>query len=393
MQYLPLLPRYQQSTECSPQGSQQNGKTVSNGYQRYSNGYLPYNHGGIPGVFNCRFNNPAVSAAATKRKKKKPTSFVPPPIVTMPSVGLPAQQKDCPFIEGPLGNGSSAGMLVQQPSVAAPFWRRHLPHNHQGGSSENEASSVGSRVNIQQKLQEKKQKQLAELRVIEEEIKQGKIPRPGGSGAPSGVGEDFGSLPRQPIPRAKRHSQGGWGPPSPPTSRALPPPYSYHLLPPPKHRANTPEILLAPHYLENNGLYYGWDHDRAPVYRLSDDEHIERDCSSERASNFSDTGMGKEVDQANAHPQGLMYKSYRIPSDMDSQISLPRSYTLPREFKYYRRPKSRKAIRSEHFVASTNSSDGDVDSGDETPHHNQPRVARLRPYRGYVRRDLHETKL
>ena len=58
------------------------------------------------------------------------------------------------------------------------------------------------------------------------------------------------------------------------------------------------------------------------------------------------------------HQQQLMYKSYRIPSDMDSQISLPRSYTLPREFKYYRRPKSRKAIRSEHFVASTNSSDG-----------------------------------
>nr|CAD7434609.1 unnamed protein product [Timema monikensis] len=359
------------------QGSQQNGKTVSNGYQQYSNGYLPYNHGGIPGVFNCRFNNPAVSAAATKRKKKKPTSFVPPPIVTMPSVGLPAQQKDCEFTEGPLSNGSSAAMLVEQPSVA-------------GGSSDNEASSVGSRVNIQQKLQEKKQKQLAELRVIEEEIKQGKIPRPGGSGAPSGVGEDFGSLPRQPIPRAKRHSQGGWSPPSPPTSRALPPPYSYHLLPPPssraKHRANTPEILLAPHYLENNGLYYGWDHDRAPVYRLSDQEHIERDCSSEPAS---DT-----VDQTNAHPQGLvMYKSYRIPSDMDSQISLPRSYTLPRQFKYHRRPKSRKAIRSEHFVASTNSSDGDVDSGDETPHHNQPRVARLRPYRGYVRRDLHETKL
>nr|CAD7456098.1 unnamed protein product [Timema tahoe] len=360
------------------QGSQQNGKSVSNGYQRYSNGYLPYNHGGIPGVFNCRFNNPVVSAAATKRKKKKPTSFIPPPIVTMPSVGLPAQQKDCEFTEGPLSNGSSVGML--------------------GGSSENEASSVGSRVNIQQKLQEKKQKQLAELRVIEEEIKQGKIPRPGGSGAPSGVGEDFGSLPRQPIPRAKRHSQGGWSPPSPPTSRALPPPYSYHLLPPPssraKHRANTPEILLAPHYLENNGLYYDWDHDRAPVYRLSDDEHIERDCSSERASNFSDTGMVKEVDQANAHQQGLiMYKSYRIPSDMDSQISLPRSYTLPREFKYYRRPKSRKAIRSEHFVASTNSSDGDVDSGDETPHHDQPRAVRLRPYRGYVRRDLHETKL
>jgi hypothetical protein len=43
---------------------------------------------------------------------------------------------------------------------------------------------------------------------------------------------------------------------------------------------------------------------------------------------------------------------------------------------------------------------GDVDSGDETPHHNRnapsqhhPRAVRLRPYRGYVRRDLHETKL
>lgn len=63
----------------------------------------------------------------------------------------------------------------------------------------------------------------------------------------------------------------------------------------------------------------------------------------------------------------LMYKSYRIPSDMDSQISLPRSYTLPREFKYYRRPKSRKAIRSEHFVASTNSSDGRLSHDFQNP--------------------------
>jgi len=48
----------------------------------------------------------------------------------------------------------------------------------------------------------------------------------------------------------------------------------------------------------------------------------------------------------------------RIPSDIDSQISLPRSYTLPREFKYYRRYKARKLIKNEHFIASTNSSDG-----------------------------------
>jgi len=210
-------------------------------YQHHSNGYHPYHHGGIPGVFNCRFSNPVASAAATKRKKKKPTSFVPPPVVTtLPTVGMALQQQQ----HDNLMQDAFSNSLTVHMQNAVPFWRRPLPnqHNHQGGSSENEASSVGSRVNIQQKLQEKKQKQLAELRVIEEEIKQGKIQRPGGSGGPpSGTGEDMGSLPRQPIPRAKRHNQGGWPPPSPPISRALPPPYAYHLLPPPraKHRSKT----------------------------------------------------------------------------------------------------------------------------------------------------------
>ena len=42
---------------------------------------------------------------------------------------------------------------------------------------------------------------------------------------------------------------------------------------------------------------------------------------------------------------------------MESQISLPRSYTLPREFKYSKKPRARKVVRPEMF-ASTNSSDG-----------------------------------
>ncbi|KAL4716499.1 hypothetical protein ACJJTC_015927 [Scirpophaga incertulas] len=50
----------------------------------------------------------------------------------------------------------------------------------------------------------------------------------------------------------------------------------------------------------------------------------------------------------------------RLPSDIDSQISLPRSYTLPREFRYWRR---RPRLRDAH-VPSNNSSDGDVDSAD-----------------------------
>ncbi|XP_075223326.1 uncharacterized protein LOC142325437 [Lycorma delicatula] len=262
-----------------------------------------HHHGGIPGVFNCRFTNP-YTAAMTKRKKKKPTSFVPPP-----SVG-----------ENPI-----------------PFWCRPLPsrHNHQGGSSENEgSSSVGSRVNIQQKLQEKKQKQLAELRVIEEEIKQGKL---------------------HPSPASAV-------PPPPPPPRGKQPPQ-----PQPTPRPNTPEILLAPHYLPE------WqtpsDHDS--VYRL--------------------------CDETSRHQQMLllMYKSYRVPSDLDSQVSLPRSYTLPREFKYYRRTRPRKAIRSEHFIASTNSSDGDVDSADDNESESSHTASQPRPLRMAqpLYRVKHETKL
>ena len=40
-------------------------------------------------------------------------------------------------------------------------------------------------------------------------------------------------------------------------------------------------------------------------------------------------------------------------------MSLPRSYTLPREFKFNRRYDGRKMIKNEHFIASTNSSDGE----------------------------------
>lgn len=78
-----------------------------------------------------------------------------------------------------------------------PFWRRPLSQSI-AGSSENEGSVGSSRVNIHQKLAEKKQKQLAELKIIEEEIKQGKIC----------VNKDTTpstSQPRQPIPRSKKH--------------------------------------------------------------------------------------------------------------------------------------------------------------------------------------------
>ncbi|XP_039748300.1 uncharacterized protein LOC120625328 [Pararge aegeria] len=152
-------------------GEHQQGTNSTNASSQNKNGKASQaDNVAIPGVFNCRFSNPVNNSAANGRKKKKPTSFVPPPA-----------------------------------APPAAFWRRPLPaaHNHHGGSSENEGSSVGSRVNIQQKLQEKKQKQLAELRVIEEEIKQGKLAKT----TPVAAEEIYSSLQRQPIPRAKTHAE------------------------------------------------------------------------------------------------------------------------------------------------------------------------------------------
>lgn len=75
-----------------------------------------------------------------------------------------------------------------------------------GGSSETEGSVASSRINIQLKLQEKKQKQLAELKIIEEEIKQGKLGRPKVSDQfENDDGGKVSLLPRQPAPRAKKH--------------------------------------------------------------------------------------------------------------------------------------------------------------------------------------------
>lgn len=149
-----------------------------------------YSSHAIPGVFNCRFSNP-VGNGATKRKKKKPTTFIPPP-----TLGLAGHPVESDADAGSTGAGSNGLMSV-------PFWRRPLPRSHTGGSSENEGSA-GSRVNIHQKLQEKKQKQLAELKIIEEEIKQGKLGGPATNTLESGD-DGRGSLMRQPIPRVKKH--------------------------------------------------------------------------------------------------------------------------------------------------------------------------------------------
>lgn len=147
------------------------------------------------------------------------------------------------------------------------------------------------------------------------------------------------------------------------------PPFPYHMVPPPRtkqnvpiprnqaNRSKTPEILLAPHYLDKSRVYYDWA-DRH-FYHEDDSSTLQRRNEPNSVSdneNVVDSQCEQMADDNNLS----IYKSYRIPSDIDSQISLPRSYTLPREFKYYRRGRTRKQIRNDHFVASTNSSDGEI---------------------------------
>lgn len=348
---------------------------TSNGH--FQNGMVS----SIPGVFNCRLN------PAFKRKKKKPSSFVPPPAPV-----------------SALGNGGKA---------SNPFWKRLPPKS----CSSDHESSVGSRVNIQQKLQEKKQQQLQELKEIEEEIKQGKLKRP----HPMEIG-DQDTL-HQPIPHSKKQP---WVRPESPGARLS----LYHSLigphilngmrPKSKQRSQTPEILLVPETLESTRMYCDYQDSRNYV---ASPPHVIYPRNSDVSSNSNmsaasktkiyprsrNPGTVRETPSCRCPPPeaatGVSYKSHYVPSDLDSQISLPRSYTLPREFRYYRRPRPRKPVRTEHFVPSNNSSDGDVDSADDNeiyvpfPSHRVGAPIRLRPYQQpykgsvAVSGQLHETKL
>lgn len=194
--------------------------------------YAPTNEH-LKGIFNCRFSNPAkydeirkvnplfqlfssIFDSGTKRKKKKPTSFVPPPILNLPGNINPLK------IHGTTNQDKDRQDQPQSSNIGGPmtipFWRQPLPRNSIAGSSETEGSQASSRINIQLKLQEKKQKQLAELKIIEEEIKQGKLGRPKLIGIDLFENEECSKVSmRQPVsglacgfslktpPRAKKH--------------------------------------------------------------------------------------------------------------------------------------------------------------------------------------------
>ncbi|XP_076763682.1 uncharacterized protein LOC143431064 [Xylocopa sonorina] len=329
-------------------------------------------NGGIPGVFNCRFANPSV--VNTNRKKKKPTTFVPPPPPQSQSGTVTTSMNTVDDTKQWLSVNTNSRQLI-------PFWKKSINSNVIQNDHLNEqkiGTDIGTAgslsVNlIREKLQEKKQQQLRELRAIQEEIKEGKLFPP-----PSASASSFSSSPasnQQPPPNTKLHTS-----PSSPLFTSAPsvgdqngvtlsswPPVKMHcLLPPPpsssyypnvhpsnswrttqRERADTPEILLAPRCLPHHFSHW------APSvnHRLR---------SSQNGGEESSKGEGEVEGEI---------------SDMEgSQVSLPRSYTLPREFKYHhpnntarereKRTGNSKVTASRFYLPSTNSSDGDVDSAD-----------------------------
>ena len=317
-------------------------------------------HPNVPGVFNCRFN------PAMKRKKKKPSSFVPPP---PPVIGAVEGELNSPQIGSPhFGsmnhNKSSPGPILPGNShgrMNNPFWKRPLSITV---CSENEGS-ITSRVDIHEKLQKKKQQQLAELKKIEEEIKQGKLVKPNKTD-----GYMPGPTSHQPAPFTKKQPWFRADPSGGQLSPRLP-----IIIPP----SNPNELILDPHYLiyssheevRPNAFYDqpDWANYYEPLYQndvedvdfsdLEDDDVVGESFMGEPShARPSCSASRRKRRNVNSNSKDGIYKSYRIPSDIDSQMSLPRSYTLPREFKYKR--KQRKIVKTETFLPSTNSSDGKI---------------------------------
>ncbi|KAI1284963.1 XK-related protein 6 [Halotydeus destructor] len=281
------------------------------------------------------------------------------------------------------------------------------------GQSDSDNVSGGSHVNIQQKLHEKRLQQLMQLREIEEEMKEGKLhPFDNGNNQLCNVANERAPplLPRSfPPPQAKRQPWLSQRPEpvafansrsTPRLQRQLnngllPHCYYHPGFRKMKIRSHTPEVLLSPHYLEKSRVYYdyppgvlppsipgfltphvgfpienGSSEDDGPRYRTTVQRAAHHLPMSIRGHRLSKVKLSQSRPDL-VKPIPITPAALAGQSDMDSQASLPRSYTLPGQFRYYRgnvyvstksRSGVRKAIRVENFSSNNNSSDGDVDS-------------------------------
>lgn len=78
-------------------------------------------------------------------------------------------------------------------------------------------------------------------------------------------------------------------------------------------RAKTPEILLAPHYLDNARVYYDWVA-REPVYRL-------QNRNNKQHQHHVVSSGDENLDDHDDSILEIRENGYRVPSDIDSQVN------------------------------------------------------------------------
>lgn len=130
-------------------------------------------------VFNCALN------PALRKKKKMPSRSVPPP----PSERVPP--KGCSSNQSNQTNQSN-----QFTFGPTPFWKEPLPLQERTEGDGLSYSRTTSVDDIRMKLQEKREKQLQELRKIEKDIASGRLKKPS---APMDVSRPIPVLKRQPV--------------------------------------------------------------------------------------------------------------------------------------------------------------------------------------------------
>lgn len=195
---------------------------------------------------------------------------------------------------------------------------------------------------------------------------------------------------RQPIPRAKKHLEPQHLLSLASLNNLASYGVNFNRRPPPRApRSRTPELLLTPRYLYCDCTLQESNINQEQI-ELSNIGAVAVCGSTDRMMSGGISGGPSGI---SGGVGGGAVGGVGHQSDLESQLSLPRSYTLPREFKYYRRGccgrvRPRKPVRA---VASTNSSDGDVDSADNESDYNNTQEQHMkqlkkRPFR-------HETKL
>ena len=350
-----------------------------------------YETGSTNGYLRAHSITPAMASSPLTLSAKHPftASIAPSPVANFTA----DLQLMSPNIAAPVVSKQVMTPNIPSNSVPVPTQRHCVVPNHR-----KTPDNLIQKVNIQQKLKEKKQQQFMQLMKIEEEIKQGIISKPRVAGrivSPPPIHNSIAPQAKK-QPTVNGQANNGFVPLG---NGGIHHFYYHPVYRRVKLRSQTPEVLLAPHYLstDNSRVFYDYPSCvlppvqtlKTPLENIVAEEEEEKDFDN-NAIRVGKTNKRQTVIERKRNAKNKEAKlNNRLPSDIDSQVSLPRSYTLPREFQYCRAGQRdvgnavnavnevtdqnnylkscriRKQLSSEQFLQnadSESSNDGDVDT-------------------------------